>query len=320
MRKYIAKRLLLMIPVILGVVILVFTLLYLAPGDAVSVILGSGYTEEAAAVMREELGLNEPYIVQLGNYLVQLAHLDFGKSWVSGVPVAQELMARAPRTLIIGSVSILITAVCGILLGIVAAINQNKWPDTVATVLALLGTSLPNFFFALLLVLVFAYYLDWLPAYGMGGIEYYILPVIANAVGGIAMLTRQTRSSMLEVIRADYITMARSKGLSNRKIIFQHMLPNAMIPVLTTIGMQFAGVLGGGIIIETVFSIPGVGYYLVTGCNNRDYNVVMACTIVISVAFSIIMLAVDLLMAAVDPRIKAQFAESGARKRGKKHA
>ena len=320
MRRYILKRLLLMIPVILGVIILVFTLMYLAPGDAVSVILGSGYTEEAAASLREELGLNDPYLVQLGRYLLQLVHLDFGDSWVSGVPVAQELLGRAPRTLLLGSASIVVTAVCGISLGIVAAIHQNKWPDTVSTVLALLGTSLPNFFFALLLVLVFAYYLNWLPAYGLGGIEHYILPIIANSVGGIAMLTRQTRSSMLEVIRSDYITMAKSKGLSNRQIIFQHMLPNAMIPVLTTIGMQFAGVIGGGIIIETVFSIPGVGYYLVTGCNNRDYTVVMGCTIVISVTFSLIMLPVDLLMAAIDPRIKAQFAESGARKRRRGNA
>ncbi len=320
MRKYIAKRLLMMIPVILGVIVLVFTMLYLAPGDAASVILGSGYTEERAVAIREELGLNRPYLVQLGEYLLQLLRLDFGKSWISGVPVAEELLSRAPRTMALGFVSIIITAVCGIGLGIVAAINHGKWPDTVSTILALLGNSLPNFFFALLLVLVFAYQLDILPAYGMGGIEYYILPVIANSVGGIAMLTRQTRSSMLEVIRADYISMARSKGLSERDIVFKHMLPNALIPVLTTIGMQLAHVLGGGIIIETVFSIPGIGYYLVTGCNNRDYNVVMACTIVISVTFSLIMLAVDLMMAAVDPRIKAQFSEGTGRKRGKKHA
>lgn len=309
-----------MIPVILGVIILVFTLLYLAPGDAVNVILGSNYTEEAAAAMRAELGLDQPYLVQLGNYLLQLVHLDFGNSWVSDVSVASELATRAPLTLGIGTAGIVLTAVIGILLGIVAAVYQNKWPDVVCTVLALLGTSLPGFFFALLLVLVFSYQLNLLPAYGLGGIEHFILPVIANSIGGIAMLTRQTRSSMLEVIHSDFVTMAKSKGLKSGTIIFRHMLPNAMIPVLTTIGMQFAGVLGGGLIVETVFSIPGVGYYLVTGCNNRDYNVVMGCTIVISVVFSIIMLLVDLLMALVDPRIKAQFSESAARKGGRRHA
>lgn len=311
-----------MIPVIIAVIIVVFTLLYLAPGDAASVILGSTYTEEAAVQIRAQLGLDQPYIVQLGNYLWNLCHLDFGESWVSGVSVASELSSRVPRTLAIGTASIIITALAGILLGVTAAVNQNKWQDTVSMILALLGTSLPGFFFALLLVLVFSYNLGWLPAYGMGGIRYYILPVLANSVGGIAMLARQTRSSMLEVIHSDYITMAKSKGLKPRDVIYQHTLPNAMIPVLTTIGMQFAGVLGGGVIIETVFSIPGVGYYLVTGCNNRDYNVVMACTIVISVTFSIVMLLVDLLMAAVDPRIKAQFAESALKKKkgGKAHA
>lgn len=319
MKRYIGKRIVLMVPVIVAVIVVVFTLLYIAPGDAASVILGSNYTETAAEQLRANLGLDQPYIVQLGHYFYNLLHFDFGESWVSGVSVASELAARAPRTLAIGTVSILITALVGILLGVTAAVNQNKWQDTVSMILALLGTSMPAFFFALLLVLLFSYKLGWLPAYGMGGIQYYVLPVIANSIGGIAMLARQTRSSMLEVIHSDYITMAKAKGLKKRDIIYQHTLSNAMIPVLTTIGMQFAGVLGGGIIIETVFSIPGVGYYLVTGCNNRDYNVVMACTIVISVAFSIVMLLVDLLMAAVDPRIKAQFTEAGKRG-GRKHA
>lgn len=318
MKNYIKKRILLMIPVIFAVIVVVFTLLYIAPGDAASIILAGNYTEAAAAKIRADLGLDQPYLVQLGKYLYHLCRLDFGKSWVSGVPIASELAVRLPLTLGIGTVSILITATAGILLGVTAAVNQNRWQDTVSMILALLGTSMPAFFFALLLVLLFSYNLKWLPAYGMGGIRHYILPVIANSIGGIAMLARQTRSSMLEVIHSDYITMAKAKGLKKRDIIYQHTLPNAMIPVLTTIGMQFAGVLGGGIIIETVFSIPGVGFYLVTGCNNRDYNVVMGATIVISVAFSLVMLLVDLLMAAVDPRIKAQFVESG-KKGGRKN-
>jgi peptide/nickel transport system permease protein len=298
-----------MLPVILGVIIVVFTLLYISPGDAASIILGTSYTAESAARIRETLGLNQPYLVQLGKYIFNLFRFDFGDSWVSGVSVSSELITRLPRTLLIGSLSIVITAVFGILLGVTAAVNQNKWQDSLCMVLALLGTSLPGFFFALLLALVFAFTLQWLPPYGMGGPEYYILPVVANALGGVAMLARQTRSSMLEVIHSDFIVMAKAKGLRRRDIIYRHMLPNALIPVLTTIGMQFAGVLGGSIIIETVFALPGVGYYLVTGCNNRDYNVVMACTIIISVAFSLVMLLVDLLMAMVDPRIKIQFSE-----------
>ncbi|MGM9522559.1 MAG: ABC transporter permease [Oscillospiraceae bacterium] len=319
MGRYVLKRLLLMIPVILGVIILVFTLLYIAPGDATSIILGTDWNEEEAAVLREELGLDRPYIVQLANYIVNACTLNFGDSWVSGVPIAHELATRAPRTLMIGLISVIVTSICGILLGVTAATHQNKWQDSTCTVLALIGTSLPNFFFALLLVLIFSYKLGWLPAFGLGSWKNYIMPVISNSIGGMAMLTRQTRSSMLEVIRSDYITMARAKGLKYRKIVFQHMLPNAMIPILTTIGMQLAGVIGGGMIVETVFSIPGVGYYLVSGCNNRDYNVVMACTIMISVVFSFVMLLVDILMAFVDPRIKIQFAGI-KRKGGKKHA
>jgi len=315
MGRYILKRLLLLVAVILGVIVVVFTLLYLAPGDATSVILGNSYTEAAAAEMRATLGLDRPYIVQLLNYIVNLVRFEFGNSWVSGVPVASQLMFRLPRTLLISAFSITLTAVFGILLGVTAAVNQNKWPDSLSMVVALLGTSLPAFFFALLLVLLFSFRLGLLPAYGLGGPQYYILPVIATALGGIAMLARQTRSSMLEVKNSDFVKMAKAKGVRKRDLIFKHMLPNAMIPVLTTIGMLFAGVIGGGIIIETVFTIPGVGYYLVTGCYNRDYNVVMACTIVISIIFAAIMLLVDILMAAVDPRIKAQFA--GSRKGGK---
>lgn len=318
MSRYILKRILLMIPVILGVIVLVFTLLYFSPGDATSIILGTEWTEEGAQALREEMGLNDPYIVQLARYIVNAVRLDFGNSWVSGVPVAHELSSRIPRTLLIGSISIVITAACGILLGVVAATHQNKWQDAASTIIALIGTSLPNFFFALLLVLAFAYRLRWLPAFGLGDWKNYVLPILANAVGGIAMLTRQTRSSMLEVIRSDYITMARAKGLKHRRIVYQHMLPNAMIPILTTIGMQFAGVIGGGMIIEAVFSVPGVGFYLVSGCNNRDYNVVMACTIIISVVFSIVMLLVDIAMAFIDPRIKIQFAGS-VRRGGRAH-
>ena len=315
MGKYILKRLLLLIAVMLGVIIVVFTLLYLAPGDATAVILGNNYTEETAAEMRAVLGLDRPYIVQLFDYIIHLVRFDFGNSWVSGVPVASQLIFRLPRTLLISAFSIMLTAVLGVFLGVTAAVNQNKWPDSISMVIALLGTSLPAFFFALLLVLFLSFRLGWLPAYGLGGPEYYILPILATALGGIAMLARQTRSSMLEVKNSDFVKMAKAKGVRRKDVIYKHMLPNAMIPVLTTIGMQLAGVIGGGIIIETVFSIPGVGYYLVVGCYNRDYNVVMGCTIIISILFAAIMILVDILMAAVDPRIKAQFA--GVRRGGK---
>ena len=307
MSRYILKRILLMIPVILGVIVLVFTLLYFSPGDATSIILGTEWTEEGAQALREEMGLNDPYIVQLARYIWNAVRLDFGSSWVSGVPVAHELSSRIPRTLLIGSISIMITAACGILLGVVAATHQNKWQDAASTIIALIGTSLPNFFFALLLVLAFAYRLRWLPAFGLGDWKNYVLPILANAVGGIAMLTRQTRSSMLEVIRSDYITTAWSKGLPERKVIFGHALANALIPIITVIGSQFGRLIGGVVVVETIFSIRGLSVYLLNGINSRDYPVVTGSLIVIAFLFSMVMLIADLVYTFIDPRIKAKY-------------
>jgi len=320
MGRYVLRRLLWMIPVVLGVTILVFTIMYFIPGDPVKMMLGPEATPADIAAKREALGLNDPYLVRLGKFLGGIVlRFDFGKSWVYNSPVTTELLRRLPRTLAIAAVCILLQVLVGIPLGIIAAVNQNGWGDRVAMFVALFGISMPNFWIALMLVLLFSVKLGWLPPYGIGGLRYYILPCIANAFPGIATQARQTRSSMLEVIRSDYITTARAKGMSEFQVLFKHALPNALLPVVTIIGNGMGMLLAGTVVIESIFSIPGVGMYLVGGINSRDYAVVQSSVIFLALAFALIMLLVDLAYAVIDPRIRAQFAGK-SKKRGRHHA
>lgn len=204
----------------------------------------------------------------------------------------------------------------GIPLGVNAAVHQNSIADYGTMAIALIGTSLPGFWFALVLILLFSSKLGWLPAYGVGGIQYWIMPIISTAFAGITTMARQMRSGMLEVIHSDYITMAKSKGVKKKSVIYKHALPNALIPVITVASMSFGTSLGGTLIAETIFAIPGVGVYIVNAVNNRDYPVVQGGVIILAITFSIIMLLCDLVIAAVDPRVKAQI--TGGKKRGKK--
>lgn len=318
MSRYILKRLLILIPVILGVAILIFTIMYFVPGDPAKVMLGSAATESELSAMRQQLGLNDPYIVRLGNYLKDaFLRFDFGTSYVSKVPVLNEMLARFPRTLLISFICILLSIVVGVPLGITAAVHQDGPGDRLSMFIALLGVSMPSFWLALLLVIVFALNLGWLPATGIGSWKHYVLPCIANSFGGIAGQARQSRSAMLEVIRSDYITTARSKGIPMRDVIWRHALPNALIPIITVAGMTFGSLLGTTLVIESVFSIPGLGYYMITAVNNRDYPVVMGCVILLAITFSLVMLLTDIAYSYVDPRIKAQYE---GRQRRVKHA
>lgn len=318
MARYIIKRLLWMIPIILGIVVLIFTILHIVPGDPAKMILGLTATQEQIDALHAKLGLDQPFLVQLLDYMKGLfLHLDFGTSYITGAPIASEILTRLPRTIALGLVSMIISFVFGILLGILAGTHQNRWQDSLSMVVALIGVSMPAFWLALLLVLLFSVKLNWLPASGMGGIEYYILPAIANSIGGIAGIARQTRSSILETIRSDYITTARSKGLTEREVIMKHILPNALIPIITVAGQSFAAVFGGSIIIETVFSIDGIGLYMMSGITSRDYPVVQGCVVILGIIFSICMLLVDIAYAFVDPRIKAQY-ESETKKKKRK--
>ena len=315
MWRYIMQRLLWMILIVFCVAIIIFTIMYFVPGDPARIALGSTATAEEIDNWRNMQGLNDSYTVQLTRYLSDVfLHLDFGTSYSFKVPVLQEFAKRIPRTLTLGLLVIIIDAAIGIPLGVTAAMNQNKPRDRVLMILSMAGVSIPDFWLALMLVILFSLKLGWLPAMGIGGIKYWIMPVISASVAGIAMNARQTRSAVLETKRADFVTTARAKGLKESKVIYKHMLPNALIPVINNLGGQFAQVIAGTVVIESVFSFPGVGMFLLSGISARDYPVIRGCVLVLAVFAAFAVLIVDLIYAYLDPRIKAAYANSAARK------
>ena len=312
MAKYIAKRLLLLIPVVLGVALLIFVIMSFTPGDPAVIILGENATAEQVALLREELGLNDPLLVRFFNYIKGIVtEFDFGTSYINRRPVRDEILQRFEYTLKIASFSMVFSLGIGIPLGIIAALNRNTWKDNLSTTVALFGMSMPTFWFGLMLSIIFALNLRWLPPSGVGSLKHYIMPCLSVSMPGIAGMARQTRSSMLEVIRADYITTARAKGQTERVITYKHALRNALIPVVTQAGAIFGLLMCGTLVAETVFTIPGLGTYMVTAIKSRDYPAIQGAVIMVSIAFSIVMLLVDLLYAAVDPRIKDQFSKGG---------
>lgn len=317
MSKYILKRILLIIPVMIGVAIIIFTIMSFIPGDPAKMLLPSTATGAEIEAKREQLGLNAPYIIRLKDYLIGLCHFDLGNSYMYNTPVSSEIVTRFPRTLIFALFCMVIRIFVGIPLGMAAAVRHNKATDRISMLVALVGVSLPEFWVGLMLVLLFALKLNLLPAYGIGGLKYYILPAIAGSLSGIAAQARQTRSSMLEAIRSDYVTTARAKGLSEFVILFKHVLPNAMIPIIQVLGNGFGMSLAGAIVVENVFSIPGMGTYLTSSVANRDYPAVCGTVIVLSVAFSLVMLLVDLIFAFIDPRIRAQYEGKGRTNKGR---
>lgn len=316
MKRYVVKRLLIMIPLLIAVGIIMFTLLNFVPGDPAQLALGSGnHTAAEIELKREAMGLNRPFIVRLVEYLKNIfLHFDFGNSLVDGTSIKTALLKRFPNTFYIAVGSIILTVVVGLPLGVYTAVHANSWQDKASLFITLLFDCMPSFWTALLLVLLFSVKLGWLPSSGNFGWQYFILPIIANSLGGLAGFTRQVRASMLEVVRSDYVTTARSKGLPEREVVYGHALPNALIPILTVVGMRFGSMLGGATIIEVIFSIPGIGQYLVNSINSLDYYACTGGIIFIAFTFAVIMLLTDLLYAYVDPRIKAQYAASSRKK------
>lgn len=304
MLKFIIKRVLWVIPVIVCVAILIFTIMYFTPGDPALEMLGTTATPEQVANLRHELGIDQPYFVQLWNFLVDtFIKFDFGTSWMTNQNVMAQIQKRLPYTLLIGALSVAISVVIGIPLGILAATNQYTWKDSLAIFSSLFCVSMPQFWFALILVMIFALKLGMLPAVGIKTWTGYILPVVSTAVGAIANISRQTRSGMLEVISQDYITTARAKGQKERNVIYRHALRNALNPIITVIGGIVAGVLGGTMVTEQIFSIPGIGSLLLTAVSARDYPVIRGSVLVISLMFCICMLVVDILYVVVNPRM-----------------
>ncbi len=315
MGKYILNRLLWLIPTLLGVTILIFTVMFFIPGDPVTIMMPNG-TDEEIEMAKEMLGLNGGYFERLWEYTSGVfLRFDLGKSFVTGSSVTADIMTRVPRTLMLAIVSMLLSVGIGMPLGINAALHHNSVGDRFSMIVAIFGVSMPPFWLGILLVIVFAVTLNWLPAFGIGGIKYYILPALANCFQGVAGFARQTRSSVLECIRADYVTTARSKGVSERRVLWAHIIPNSLIPIITYAGSQFSKLMAGAIVIENVFSIPGIGTYMVNGINKRDYGVVQGSVIFSSLTFCLIMLIVDIIYAYVDPRIKARYESKGGKRK-----
>lgn len=310
MVRYTLKRLLWMVPVILGVAILIFTLMYFTPGDPARSMLGTEATEEEIMALRDELGLNDSYFEQLGRFLYStFIKFDLGTSYFSRKSVGTEIAARLPYTMLICYVGVLIATVIGIPLGIFSALGRNTWKDGVISFFAMFGASLPSFWFALVMSMYLAVKLRILPTISNGTFLGYLMPWISVAIGGIAGTTRQTRSSMLEVIRQDYITTARAKGEPEFRVVAIHALKNALIPVITSIGGTLGVMFGVTLVAETIYSVPGMGVYLLNAINQRDYPVVRAGVLVLGIIFSITMLVVDLLYALVDPRLRDKFSK-----------
>lgn len=307
MIRYIIKRILQLIPVVLGVAILIFTLMYISPGDPAQLLL-AGASESEINEMRDELGLNDSYLVQLGRFMRDtFLRGDLGTSFYSGGKVFSEIMSRMPHTLIIAFCCMLMQILISLPLGIAAATHRGRWQDYLCMFLAILGVALPEFMVGMLLLLAFSMHLHWLPSYGIINWTGYILPIIAAGLPTLGSVARLTRSQMLEVIRSDYLLTARMKGVSERSILYKHALPNALIPVITSIGQSFGRALGGTVVVETLFSVPGIGYYMITAINSRDYPAVRGAVLVFAVMFALVMLLVDLAYAYINPRIKAKY-------------
>lgn len=307
MSKYILKRLAMMIPVILGMSFFIFVILEMAPGDPAKIILGDKAPAEAVEALREEMGLNDPFMVRYVNYILNALQGDFGSSYRTHLPVFKEIMTRFPTTLALALGSIVLTVVIGVPIGVLSAVKQYSAMDNATMAGALVLASMPGFWLGTMLVLLFASKLHWLPATGADSWKSFVLPCVALMASNMATLVRMTRSNMLEVIRAEYITMARAKGASEKIVIFRHALRNALMPIITIIGMNLSGLLGGTMIIESVFALPGLGTLAVTAVRGKDIPMVMAEVIFIALMAGFINLFVDVLYAYIDPRLKSQY-------------
>jgi ABC-type dipeptide/oligopeptide/nickel transport system permease component len=306
-------RLVILVPLLLGVSVLTFLLVHLAPGDPVSTQFGldpRGLDKETMERLRDDLGLNDPLPVQYWNYLRNLLRGDMGNSISTRTPVREEILSRLPATIELAVAAIILVLLISIPLGIISAVNRGSVADNLAMGAALLGVSMPAFWFGIMLMLLLSLHLGWLPSGGrgdgtlIGGFKALLMPAFTLAVGMMGLVTRIMRSSMLEVLGQDYMRTASAKGLAPRLVLLRHGLRNALIPVLTIIGIQFAGLLGGTIIVETIFAWPGIGRLAVNAIWRRDYPIIMGTVLVFSATFVLVNLLVDILYTFIDPRIR----------------
>ena len=299
-----------LIPVILGISFIIFSIMSLSPGDPARLILGENASEEQVHELRIQMGLDNPFVIRYADYIFDAVRGDFGKSYRNGIPVFEEIFSRFPNTIKLAFWGITLSIVIGIPVGIISAVKQYTIIDSLSLVAAMLLTSIPAFWLGLMLILVFSLKLDLLPTTGVDTWKNFVMPSVTLAAGTMATLIRMTRSTMLEVIRQDYIRTAKAKGAGERRIVFKHALRNALLPVVTVIGINFGFQLGGAMIIETVFAMPGLGTLMITSVRMRDTPMVMASVLFVAVAIGITNLAVDILYAYIDPRIRAQYAKN----------
>ena len=314
MVKYVFTRFLWFIPVMIGVVIIVFTISYITPGDPVLMMLGSEYTQEQYDTKAAEYGLDKGYLEQVATYVWKLfTQFDMGKSYGTNIPVSLELANRIPVSFRLSLMGMLLMVAVGLPLGILSALNQYSAFDFGLTSLSLVMAAIPGFALALLSVLLFGVMLRWFPITGLDSWRSWILPVFCSSGMGIARYTRMSRTTMLEVIRQDYIRTARAKGLSEGVVVTRHALKNCMVTLITTLGAQVSHMFSGSVVIETIFSIPGVGMYMMNGIQGRDYPIVTGSVFIMSALVCVVNLTVDVMYAFIDPRIKARFTAPKAR-------
>ncbi len=304
MLKYTIKRVLMLIPTIIGITLFIYLIMSLVPGDPAELLSPPEATAAEVQALRVEMGLDKPILVQYLNYMWDILHGDFGVSWFTQQPVADEILHRMPYTLTLGVYSTIIASLISIPLGTLTAVKHNTWIDYVLTFLCLVFAAMPNFWLGIILQINLSLNTGWLPAYGMGTPAHYVLPVIAVCASSVANNIRSTRTWVLDVIRSDYVRTARAKGASEFVVIMKHALRNALLPIITGFGSSFAGVLGGSVVIETVFAIPGISTYLTSAVKTRDMPIIMGSILVISVFVGVVNLLVDLMYSVIDPRVK----------------
>ena len=304
MGNFLLRRLLLLIPVLWGVATLVFLLLHFIPGDPVDLMLGDSALGTDRETLRDQLGLNDPLIVQYLRYFGDLLLGDWGTSLFSKKPVFEEIMERVPASMELMLGAMVVTILVAMPLGLIAAVNKGSWIDQGAMIFSLLGVSIPNFWLGPMLILLFSIHFDLLPVNERGGLEHLILPALTLGTSLASILARITRSSVVETLQAEYIRTARSKGISELRILFRHALRNALIPIVTVIGLQVGVLLSGAIITEAIFDWPGLGNLLISAINSRNYPLVQGCVLFIAGSYVMVNLIIDLLYAYLDPRIR----------------